>query len=117
MSSVVIERHLKIQADANPYDPKYEQYFEKRLHVKMTKGQIGKTKLARLWVQQKGICPACKTRIDDVENINLTVRAFRRPVHQIVPQCLDKGWTGIQATLKYAPVRHLKASYSSNPFH
>lgn len=71
MSSVVIERHLKIQADANPYDPKYEQYFEKRLHVKMTKGQAGKTKLARLWVQQKGICPACKTRIDDVENINI----------------------------------------------
>jgi hypothetical protein len=47
MSSVVIERHVKIQADANPYDPKYEQYFEKRLHVKMTKGQVGKTKLAR----------------------------------------------------------------------
>jgi RNA-directed DNA polymerase len=71
MSSVVIERHVKIQASANPYDPKYEQYFEKRLYVKMTKGQVGKTKLAKLWVQQKGICPACKTRIDDVENINI----------------------------------------------
>jgi RNA-directed DNA polymerase len=71
MSSVVIERHVKIQANANPYDPKYEQYFEKRLYVKMTKGQIGKTKLARIWVQQKGICPVCKTRINDVENINI----------------------------------------------
>lgn len=71
MSAVPIERHIKIQADSNPYDPKYEQYFEKRLHVKMTKGQVGKTKLARLWVQQKGICPVCKTRIDDVENINI----------------------------------------------
>jgi RNA-directed DNA polymerase len=71
MSSVSIERHVKIQADANPYDPKYEQYFEKRLHVKMTKGEVGKTKLARLWVQQKGICLVCKTRIDDVENINI----------------------------------------------
>jgi RNA-directed DNA polymerase len=48
MSSVAIERHVKIQADANPYDPKYEQYFEKRLHVKMTKGEVGKTKIARL---------------------------------------------------------------------
>jgi RNA-directed DNA polymerase len=71
MSSVAIVRHVKIQADANPYDPKYEQYFEKRLYVKMTKGQVGKTKLARLWVQQKGICPVCKTRIEDVVNINI----------------------------------------------
>ena len=71
MSAVPIERHIKIQADSNPYDPKYEQYFEKRLYVKMTKGQVGKTKLAKLWVQQKGICPVCKTRIDDVENINI----------------------------------------------
>ncbi|MDD5412146.1 MAG: group II intron reverse transcriptase/maturase [Methylobacter sp.] len=71
MSAVPIERHIKIQADSNPYDPKYEQYFEKRLHVKMTKGQVGKTKLAKLWVQQKGICPVCKMRIDDVENINI----------------------------------------------
>ena len=71
MSAVPIQRHIKIQADSNPYDPKYEQYFEKRLHIKMTKGQVGKTKLARLWVQQKGICPACKTRIDDVNNVNI----------------------------------------------
>lgn len=71
MSAVPIERHIKIQANANPYDPKYEQYFEKRLQVKMTKGRVGKTKLARLWVQQKGICPVCKTRIDNVENINI----------------------------------------------
>ena len=71
MSAVPIERHIKIQANANPYDPKYEQYFEKRLQVKMTKGRVGKTKLARLWVQQKGICSVCKTRIDNVENINI----------------------------------------------
>ncbi|WP_036305015.1 group II intron reverse transcriptase/maturase [Methylobacter tundripaludum] len=71
MSATPIERHTKIQADVNPYDPKYEQYFEKRLHVKMTKGEVGKTKLARLWVQQKGICPVCKTRIDDAVNYNI----------------------------------------------
>ena len=71
MSSVAIVRHIKIQANANPYDPKYEQYFEKRLHIKMMRGQVGKMKLARLWVQQKGICPVCKTRIDDVENVNI----------------------------------------------
>ena len=67
----IIPSCIKIQADANPYDPKYEQYFEKRLHVKMSKGQVGKTKLAKLWVQQKGFCPVCKTRIDEVKNINI----------------------------------------------
>jgi RNA-directed DNA polymerase len=71
MSAVPIVRHIKIQADSNPYDPKYEEYFEKRLQVKMTNGEVGKTKLARLWVQQKGLCPVCKTRIDDVKNINI----------------------------------------------
>lgn len=71
MADFTIERHIKIQANANPYDPKYEQYFEKRLEVKMTKGSARRTKLARLWVQQKGICPVCKMRIDDVENFNI----------------------------------------------
>jgi RNA-directed DNA polymerase len=71
MSAVSIVRHMKIQADSNPYDPKYEQYFEKRLHVKMTKGEVGKTKLARLWVQQKGTCPICKTRIQDAVNYDI----------------------------------------------
>jgi RNA-directed DNA polymerase len=29
-SSVAIKRHIKIQSEANPYDPKYKIYFEKR---------------------------------------------------------------------------------------
>ncbi len=38
-SSVPIERHVKIQMHANPYDPQWELYFEKRLGVKM-KGDL-----------------------------------------------------------------------------
>ncbi|HLX54447.1 MAG TPA: group II intron reverse transcriptase/maturase [Aquella sp.] len=30
-SSVAIVRHIKIQAEANPYNPKYKEYFEKRM--------------------------------------------------------------------------------------
>ncbi|MFN7095701.1 MAG: hypothetical protein ACK4M7_10090, partial [Burkholderiales bacterium] len=30
-NSVAIKRHIKIQSEANPYDPKYKVYFEKRL--------------------------------------------------------------------------------------
>jgi RNA-directed DNA polymerase len=71
MSAVPIVRHIKIQADSNPYDPKYEEYFEKRLQVKMTSGEVGKTKIARLWVHQKGLCPVCKTQINDMKNLNI----------------------------------------------
>ena len=29
-TSVAIKRHIKIRADANPYNPKYKEYFAKR---------------------------------------------------------------------------------------
>ena len=50
-----------------------------------------------------GINPS---RIDWQYKVKLTIRPFRRPVHQIAPQWFDKGWAGSQATLKYAAVRH-----------
>ena len=34
-SSIRIERHTKIRAEANPYDPAWETYFEKRLDLYM----------------------------------------------------------------------------------
>jgi hypothetical protein len=30
MADTPIQRHVKIQAEANPYDPEWEPYFEKR---------------------------------------------------------------------------------------
>ena len=30
VAKTVIERHIKVRADANPYDPEYTEYFEKR---------------------------------------------------------------------------------------
>src|SRR6266516_6895992 len=38
--SIAIERHVKIQSAANPYDPEWETYFEKRLDVKMAPGLL-----------------------------------------------------------------------------
>jgi RNA-directed DNA polymerase len=32
MASTTIERHIKVQGTANPYDPSYTEYFEKRHH-------------------------------------------------------------------------------------
>ncbi len=61
--SVRIERHIKIQSEANPYDPKWETYFEKRLDVKMAHNLKGKRKLLSLWKQQGGLCPLCNQKI------------------------------------------------------
>ena len=30
VAQTVIERHIKVRAEANPYDPQYREYFEKR---------------------------------------------------------------------------------------
>jgi len=56
-----IRRHVKVKAEANPYDPQWEAYFEAR--------QQGATEeefpawLVRLWHRQKGRCPVCFQQI------------------------------------------------------
>jgi len=59
IASVPIERHVKIKGAANPYDPTWETYFEKRLDVKMANDLKGKRTLLYLWQEQAGICPIC----------------------------------------------------------
>jgi RNA-directed DNA polymerase len=58
-----IKRHLKIKAQANPYDPEWEPYFETRLGVKMAASLKGRRSLLYLWREQDGICPVCKQSI------------------------------------------------------
>ena len=47
-SSIPIERHVKIRAEANPYDPTWEEYFEKRLDVHVVSSLQGKRWLLQL---------------------------------------------------------------------
>lgn len=54
-----IERHRKIKAEANPYDPTWEAYFEERLTHRMGTQLIGNRKAWRLWLLQDGRCPEC----------------------------------------------------------
>ncbi len=63
IASVPIRRHRKIRGKANPYDPEWEQYFEKRLGVKMANDLKGKRTLLYLWQEQDGICPVCHQKI------------------------------------------------------
>jgi len=56
-----IRRHVKIKAAANPFDPKWEQYFEEREMKLTSRILIGKLKI--LWRRQEGICPNCQQPI------------------------------------------------------
>jgi RNA-directed DNA polymerase len=58
-----IKRHTKIKAEANPYDPAWEMYFEERLGVKMANTLLGRRKILSLWKQQDGFCPVCQQKI------------------------------------------------------
>ena len=58
-----IQRHVKIRSDANPHDPKWEQYFATRWGQKMLKSVKGRTKLYRVWSRQDVTCPVCQEPI------------------------------------------------------
>jgi RNA-directed DNA polymerase len=62
-TQVPIQRHIKIKGEANPYDPQWETYFEKRLDTKMEHDWHGKQSLLRLWQKQRGLCPVCQEKI------------------------------------------------------
>jgi RNA-directed DNA polymerase len=58
-----IKRHVKVKGQANPYDPQWELYFEKRLDDKMANHWRGRQELLSLWQSQRGICPVCHQKI------------------------------------------------------
>jgi RNA-directed DNA polymerase len=62
-SSTPIKRHVKVQTEANPYDPAYEAYFEEREGSHMLGTFRGSSKLRFLWKEQDGLCTVCKTKI------------------------------------------------------
>lgn len=54
-----IKRHTKINGKANPYDPQWERYLEKRLALKMAASFKGRRVLLHLWRRQEGRCAHC----------------------------------------------------------
>src|SRR6266699_823340 len=65
-TNVPIVRHVKIQGEANPYDPAWESYFEQRLDVHMAATLKGKDWLLTLWKEQAGLCPICHQKITKI---------------------------------------------------
>lgn len=60
-----IRRHIKIKADANPFDPQWESYFEARNGFKMLQTLQGRKKLIRLWMAQNRACAVCHEPITE----------------------------------------------------
>jgi RNA-directed DNA polymerase len=65
-SSISIKRHVKIKGEANPYDSGWEEYFERRLDVKMDATLKGRRQLLTLYKEQEGICPICHQEITEI---------------------------------------------------
>ena len=62
-SDTPIRRHIKIKAEAHPFNPAWEEYFESRNGLQMKENLRGKNKLLFLWYAQEGKCPNCDERI------------------------------------------------------
>jgi RNA-directed DNA polymerase len=62
-SDTPVKRHTKIKAEANPYAPEYEMYFEQRLEYAWRRSDEGKRKTLTLWLGQSKRCPMCKQLI------------------------------------------------------
>ena len=58
-----IPRHVKVKADANPHDPAFEAYCEKREETHMQDTFRGTRTLRFLWHEQRGLCTVCNTKI------------------------------------------------------
>lgn len=58
-----IQRHTKIKANANPYDPTDEQYFEKRMDYAWKNSEYGQRRVHTLWSRQLKRCPMCNQYI------------------------------------------------------
>ncbi|HLE17703.1 MAG TPA: group II intron reverse transcriptase/maturase, partial [Syntrophales bacterium] len=95
-SDTPIRRHIKIKAEANPLDPKWEIYFEERLGLKMKNNLRERRKPLRLWKNQNGICPTCYQPISKETGWN---------IHHIQPRC-DGGKDNIANLMMLHPNCH-----------
>jgi len=59
-----IIRHIKIRKEANPYDPKWDVYFEEREGDRMFGNMTGRKRLKEMWKKQGRKCPMCGDEIN-----------------------------------------------------
>lgn len=76
IGAIPIQRHVKIKGEANPYDSEWKSYFSYR-RLRNNKKNIFESKQDYLWTIQKGICPRCRTSLDNDEQWH---------VHHLIPK-------------------------------
>lgn len=54
-----IRRHVKVQAEVNPYSLRWESYLAERHALQGANSLNGRARLRRLWFAQDGLCPEC----------------------------------------------------------
>ncbi len=62
MNDIPVRRHIKIRADANPYDPEWCDYFTEREKKKHERNV--RSKRSGMWTRQHGVCPICQLPLD-----------------------------------------------------
>ena len=76
-SETKIKRHRKIRAKANPFDPAWDEYFEKRRRKRLSEGVAQRPTLNQLWRRQHGLCPHCR---------QLITKTTGWHIHHVVPR-------------------------------
>jgi RNA-directed DNA polymerase len=74
---VSIQRHVKVRSEANPYDPRWEMYFEERLFQKMQATLAGGEQIRYLWREQQGRCCGCGQLLHEEEEWHIHHRIRR----------------------------------------
>src|SRR5207244_1698082 len=69
--------HVLIRGEANPYDPAWEEYFERRWTQQMLQTLAGRTRLRYLWQRQKGLCRVCGEHLTAERGWHLHHRRWR----------------------------------------
>jgi len=92
-----IRRHVKIKADANPFDPDWESYFEQRLQRKMLHAFQGRKQLRAIWQRQDGKCLTCSQNISQASGWHL---------HHLVPKARGGSHASANLALLHPTCHH-----------
>ncbi len=65
LADTPIERHVKVKAEFNPFDPAFEQYGEKRRQDRMLRSRAYSKQWASLFLSQQGRCAHCRQPITE----------------------------------------------------
>lgn len=103
-SDILIQRHPKIKANANPYSKGWEVYFENRNDETMLNKLAGKRMMRYLYDRQNGCCPVCNQKISFVTGYN---------THHIIEKHLGGSWTRKNLVLLH-PVCHVQIHQNPN---